>query len=141
MHHSQPSKVGKFRAVHCKPSRAWPIGKAVLSPIHVVTSNSTMEGQMCVTGESWLRRGFGYGESVESDQIRGMALMCSGRVPRGAMLWFLSSLTQATSQFPGRVLSPYSWNRACCLGACGQILCPVPMSIPRIFPLSIGRGP
>lgn len=38
---------------------------------------------MCVADESWRRRGFGDGGSVESDQIKKM---CSGRVPRGAML-------------------------------------------------------
>lgn len=38
---------------------------------------------MRVADESWRRRGFGDGGSVESDQIKGI---CSGGVPRGPML-------------------------------------------------------
>lgn len=61
---------------------------------------------------------------------------CRGHVPRGTLLQFLNGLTQqAGSQFPERVPLPHSWNCAY-----GQILCPVPMAIPRIFPLHIGRG-
>lgn len=44
MHRSLPSTVGRSRAVYCKPSRTWSIGKAVQSPTHVVTSSSTMGG-------------------------------------------------------------------------------------------------
>lgn len=85
MYHCQP-QVARSQAVYSKPSRTWFTGKAALFLTHIVTSSSTMGGQACVTDESWLRRGFGYGGSVESDQIRGMAHMCSGHVPRGAML-------------------------------------------------------
>lgn len=38
---------------------------------------------MCMVDESWRRRGFGYGGSVESDQTKGM---CSDHGPSGAML-------------------------------------------------------
>lgn len=35
---------------------------------------------MCMIDETWLRRGFGYGRSVVSDQTRGLSHICGGHV-------------------------------------------------------------
>lgn len=52
----------------------------------------------CMTGESWLRRGFGCGG-------KGCKWPGQGNVPRGAMLQFLNGLTQqAGSQSPEECL-------------------------------------
>lgn len=90
---------------------------------------------MWIRDEAWLRRGAGCGGSVVSGQTGAMSLMCNGHVS--------FRMLSLSSQEPVPRKSAFTTFVEPCLLPRRPWAGPEPVSvtIPRIFPLNMGRAP
>lgn len=95
---------------------------------------------MWIRDEAWLRRGAGCGGSIVSGQTRAMSLMCSGHVRDHPAV---SECSHSAGQEPVPRKSAFTTFVEPCLLPRRLWANPEPVfvTIPRIFPLNMGRGP